>query len=320
MPLDPQVEKILYWAQRAATPSFAEIGAEAARALYERTVLTLDIAPRPMHEVQDHQVALAGRRIRIRQYSPTPHGWAQPMPALLYFHGGGFTIGSVDTHDRVCRMLAADADCLVFSVDYRLAPEHPFPAAVDDAFDSLLWLRAEAGALGVDLERIAVGGDSAGGTLAAATAIHARDLGLPLALQLLVYPGTAGGQGTESHRRLARGYLLDAEVIRWFFGNYVRSPAERDDWRFAPLNAPSLARLAPAWIALAEFDPLVDEGLDYAERLRTAGVPVDCTVYEGMIHAFFQHAGFVVRARQAHADACAALRAAFAEPAIPTGD
>lgn len=320
MPLDPQVEKILYWAQRAATPSFAEIGAEAARALYERTVLTLDIAPRPMHEVHDHQAALDGRRIRIRQYAPRPHGWAQPMPALLYFHGGGFTIGSVDTHDRVCRMLAADADCLVFSVDYWLAPEHPFPAAVDDAFDSLHWLLAEAGALGVDAARIAVGGDSAGGTLAAATAIHARDRGLPLALQMLIYPGTAGGQGTESHRRLARGYLLDADVIRWFFDNYVRSPAERDDWRFAPLNAPSLARLAPAWIALAEYDPLVDEGLDYAERLRTAGVPVDCTVYEGMIHAFFQHAGFVVRARQAHADACAALRAAFAGPAIPPGD
>ena len=315
MPLDPQVEKILYWAQRAATPSFAQVGAQAARELYNRTVLTLDIAARPMHEVQDHEVTLPGRRITIRQYAPRPHTWAAPMPALLYFHGGGFTIGSIDTHDRVCRMLAADGDCLVFSVDYRLAPEHPFPAAVDDAFDSLHWLLREAAALGVDPARVAVGGDSAGGTLATATAIHARDEGLPLALQLLIYPGTSGGQGSESHRRLANGYLLDADVIRWFFGNYVRSEVERDDWRFAPLNAPSLARVAPAWIALAEYDPLVDEGLDYAERLRTAGVPVACTVYAGMIHAFFQHAGFVVKARQAHADACAALRSAFHGPA-----
>jgi acetyl esterase len=323
VPLDPQVEKILYWAQRADAPSFAQIGAQAARALYERTVLTLDIAPRPMHEVQDHAVALPGRSIVVRQYAPRPHSWAEPMPALLYFHGGGFTIGSIDTHDRICRMLAADADCLVFSVDYRLAPEHPFPAAVDDAFDSLHWLLREAAALGVDPARVAVGGDSAGGTLATATAIHARDRGIALALQLLIYPGTSGGQATESHRRLASGYLLDADVIRWFFGNYVRSPVERDDWRFAPLNAPSLARVAPAWIALAEYDPLVDEGLDYAERLRTAGVPVDCAVYAGMIHAFFQHAGFVVAARRAHADACAALRKALATAAAidpPTGD
>lgn len=315
MPLDPQIEKILYWAERAAAPPFMEIGAQAARELYAKTVVTLDIAPRPMHEVHDHALRLPGRTLGIRQYAAEPHGWARPMPALLYFHGGGFTIGSVETHDRICRMLAADGQCLVFSVDYRLAPEHPFPAAVDDAFDSLHWLLAEAGSLGVDPARIAVGGDSAGGTLAAATAIHARDRGIALALQLLIYPGTAGGQHTESHRRLARGYLLDAEVIRWFLGNYLRSDIDRDDWRFAPLMAPSLARVAPAWIALAEFDPLVDEGLDYAERLRTAGVPVDCVVYEGMIHAFFQHAGFVVKARQAHADACAALRSAFAEPA-----
>lgn len=320
MPLDPQVEQILYWAQRAATPLFEQIGAPAARALYAKTVLTLDIAPRPMHEIQDHEVPLPGRAIRIRQYAPRPYGWAAPMPALLYLHGGGFTIGSVDTHDRICRMLAADADCMVFSVDYRLAPEHPFPAAVDDAFDSLAWLFAHAGSLGVDATRVAVGGDSAGGTLAAATAIHARDVGHALVLQLLIYPGTSGGQGTESHRRLARGYLLDSDVIRWFFGNYVRSEVERNDWRFAPLNAPSLARVAPAWIALAEYDPLVDEGIDYAERLRTAGIAVDCTVYQGMIHAFFQHAGFVVRARQAHAHACAALRAAFAGNSRARGD
>jgi acetyl esterase len=315
VPLDPQIEKILYWAQRANAPSFESIGAQAARAFYERTALTLEIAAREMHQVQGHALALDGRTITMRQYSPRPHGWAEPMPALLYFHGGGFTIGSIDTHDRICRMLAADADCLVFSVDYRLAPEHPFPAAVDDAFDSLHWLLAQADALGVDRQRIAVGGDSAGGTLAAACAIHARDRAIPLALQLLIYPGTSGGQGTESHRRLATGYLLDADVIRWFLGNYVPGAVDRDDWRFAPLNAPSLARVAPAWIALAEYDPLVDEGLDYAERLRTAGVAVDCTVYAGMVHAFFQHAGFVLAARKAHSDASAALSAAFAAAA-----
>lgn len=311
MPVDSQVEKILYWAQRASTPPYHELGAVLARELYAKAVVTLDVAKIELHDVRDLRLELTGRTIRVRQYAPREHNWAEPMPALLYFHGGGFTIGSVDTHDRICRVLAKGADCLVFSVDYRLAPEHRFPAAVDDAFDAMAWLYAEASTLGVDRERIAVGGDSAGGTLAAACALHARDRGLPLALQMLIYPGMGSRQDTDSHQRLARGYLLDAPVIQWFFGQYLGSEADRDDWRFAPLMAPSVAHTAPAWLALAEFDPLVDEGLSYAERLETAGVPVQCTVYEGMIHAFFQHAGFVVKARRAHADACAALRAAF---------
>jgi len=311
MALDPQVEKILYWVERANAPGFAALGAPLARAAYAKACLTLDVAPRTMHEVHDHALALPGRTITVRQYAPRPTSWATPMPALLYFHGGGFTIGSIDTHDRVCRVLAADADCLVFSVDYRLAPEHPFPAAADDAFAALEWLHREAGALGVDPDRIAVGGDSAGGTLATISALHARDLGIPLALQMLVYPGLASRQDTDPHRRMARGYLLDADLIQWFFGQYLRSDADRDDWRFAPLMAPSLARVAPVWMALAEYDPLVDEGRTYAERLRSAGVPVEAVVYPGMIHGFFQHAGFVLKARAAHADACAALRAAF---------
>ncbi len=315
MPLDPQIEKILYWTERAAAPPFTEIGAPAARALYAKTVTTLDIAPRPMHAVHDHPVTLPARRLTIRQYLPLPPEDGRPAPALLFFHGGGFTIGSIETHDRVCRMLAADGQCQVFSVEYRLAPEHPFPAAVDDAFESLRWLLSRAGSLGVDPGRIAVGGDSAGGTLAAASAIHARDQGIALALQLLIYPGTAGSQDSESHKRLASGYLLDADLIRWFLDNYRGSGTDPSDWRLAPLRAPSLTGVAPAWIGLAEFDPLVDEGLAYAERLRSAGVAADCVVYEGMIHAFFQYAGFVVKARQAHEQACAALRKAFAVPA-----
>jgi acetyl esterase len=266
-----------------------------------------------MHDVTDLALELPGRTLTVRQYAPREHSWADPMPALLYFHGGGFTIGSIRTHDRLCRVLAKGADCLVYSVDYRLAPENPFPAAVDDAFDALAWLHREAVALGADPARIAVGGDSAGGTLAAACALQARDTGLPLVLQMLIYPGLGSMQDTDSHRRLAHGYLLDADVIQWFFRQYLRSEVDRNDWRFAPLMAPSVARVAPAWIALAQYDPLVDEGLSYAERLETAGVPVKTVVYEGMIHSFFQHAGFVVKARQAHADACAALRGAFAK-------
>ena len=311
MSLDPQVEKILYWAERASAPAYPAIGAPLARIAYAKAVATLDVAPVALHDVHDLKLELPGRALTVRQYAPREHTWGEPMPALLYFHGGGFTIGSIDTHDRLCRVLAAGADCLVYSVDYRLAPEHPFPAAADDAFDTLEWIHREALSLGVDPERIAIGGDSAGGTLAAAGAIHARDKGIGLALQLLIYPGLGSRQDTDSHRRLARGFLLDADVIQWFFRQYLRSELERDDWRFAPLMAPSVARVAPAWIALAQYDPLVDEGLSYAERLRSAGVPATAIVYEGMIHSFFQHAGFVVKARKAHADACAALRSAF---------
>jgi len=309
--LDPQVEKILYWAERASAPAYSAIGAPLARIMYAKAVATLDVAPLPLHDVHDLAVELPGRTLTVRQYAPREHSWGEPMPALLYFHGGGFTIGSIETHDRLCRVLAAGADCLVYSVDYRLAPEHPFPAAADDAFDALEWIHREALSLGVDPERIAIGGDSAGGTLAAAGAIHARDKGIGLALQLLIYPGLGSRQDTDSHRRLARGFLLDADVVQWFFRQYLRSDVDRDDWRFAPLMAPSLARVAPAWIALAQYDPLVDEGLSYAQRLESAGVPVTAIVYEGMIHSFFQHAGFVVKARKAHADACAALRSAF---------
>ena len=311
MSLDPQVEKILYWAERASAPAYSAIGAPLARIMYAKAVATLDVAPLPLHDVHDLEVELPGRTLTVRQYAPREHSWGEPMPALLYFHGGGFTIGSIETHDRLCRVLAAGADCLVYSVDYRLAPEHPFPAAADDAFDALEWIHREALSLGVDPERIAIGGDSAGGTLAAAGAIHARDKSIGLALQLLIYPGLGSRQDTDSHRRLARGFLLDADVVQWFFRQYLRSDVDRDDWRFAPLMAPSLARVAPAWIALAQYDPLVDEGLSYAERLESAGVSVTTIVYEGMIHSFFQHAGFVVKARKAHADACAALRSAF---------
>lgn len=311
MPLDLQVAQILAWAQRMRSPSYPEMGAARAREHYAKASATLDIVPPALHAVDDLEVALPGRALRMRQYAPWPHSWAEPRPALLYFHGGGFTIGSIDTHDRVCRMLAAGGDCLVFSVDYRLAPEHRFPSAQDDAFESLAWLRNEAVALGVDPARIAVGGDSAGGTLAAAAAIHARDRGWLLALQLLIYPGVSSHQDSDSYRRFASGYLLDAETVQWFFAQTLRDDRDRLDWRFAPLRAADLRGVAPAWIAGAEYDPLIDEDRAYGERLQQAGVAVQFVQYDGMIHSFFQHAGFVQSVRRAHDDACAALRRAF---------
>jgi acetyl esterase len=294
---------------RAKRPPYHELTAQQARAAYEMSAPILEIPSAPMFSVEDLAVPTRdGATIRARLYQPFEPSWAEPAPALVYYHGGGFTVGSVDTHDALCRMFARDAQCVVLSVDYRLAPEHKFPTAVHDAFDALSWLHANAGLYGVDAGRLAVGGDSAGGTLATVCAVLARDAGLPkLALQLLIYPGSTGYQQTGSHARLADGYLLSGKTIQWFFEQYVRDASDRDDWRFAPLDgtrgAPEFGGLAPAWIATAEYDPLSDEGAAYAEKLRAAGNEVTLKRYAGMIHEFFKMGGFVPDVAQAHSGA-----------------
>jgi acetyl esterase len=234
-------------------------------------------------------------------------------PLLLYFHGGGFVVGNIATHDTLCRELARQGSCMVVSVGYRLAPEHRFPTAVDDAWDALAWLRRQAPELGGDADRMAVGGDSAGGTLAAVCAIHARNAGWRLVLQLLIYPGCGAYPDTLSHRRFQAGPVLDRALLDWFSDQYLRGPADRNDWRFAPLLAADLDGLAPAWLGLAECDPLVDEGIAYADRLRMAGVAVDLEIYRGVVHEFVKMGRALPEARQAHADAGAALRQAFQE-------
>ncbi len=301
-------------AAKRRAPHHRDMPAHEARALYEKQAPILDIEPIALPRVETLSLPLQHATLRARLYHGVePNAW-QPQPCLLFFHGGGFTIGSIDTHDALCRALAAKAPCSVLSVDYRLAPEHKFPAAVDDAFASLEWLIKQGAAYGIDVKRVAIGGDSAGGTLAAVTALRARDLGYQLALQLLIYPGVGGHQATPSHQGFGAGYLLETPDINWFFGNYLRSEADRGDWRFAPLdapNAPSFAGVAPAWIAGAQFDPLVDEGTAYAEKLRAAGVKAHLHNYPGMIHGFFQFGGLIDLALQAHTDAAAALREVF---------
>lgn len=309
--VDPQVRKILRAAHAERRPGMIEIGPQRSREGYEKVATMLDVAPAPLALVDDIDVPLDGHTLTLRRYFAHEPQWTQPQPALLYFHGGGFMVGSIATHDRLCRRLAALSGCAVLSLDYRLAPENKFPAAVDDAFDTLDFVRREAASLGVDEHRLAVGGDSAGGTLAAATALHARDRGIALALQLLIYPGLSSHQQTASHDTLGRGYILEAPIIQWFFENYLRSDDDRNDWRFAPLVRNDLQDLAPAFIALAEYDPLIDEGREYAARLEAAGNRVDLRVYPGMIHAFFQHGGLVKLARKAHEDAARAMREAL---------
>jgi acetyl esterase len=312
MALDPQMADILARVARAGRPEFWQLSPAEARASYERAAGVLDIAPRQLARVDNFAVRGPDAPIPLRVYVPRES--VDALPLLIYFHGGGFTVGSLDTHDSVCRMFAADADCIVVSVDYRLAPEHQFPAAAEDALAALNWIHGNARRLGADRSRIAVAGDSAGGTLAAVCAIDAARRNLALALQLLIYPGTGARQDTSSHRRFAQGYLLDGKSIQWFFGHYLRSESDRLDWRFAPLDAvppPNLNGVCRASILVAGFDPLHDEGVAYAEHLKAAGCDVELLDYDGMTHGFFNFGGALDVARTAHRDACLALKHAF---------
>jgi acetyl esterase len=316
MPLNPKIAQILDMVERANRQPYHRLTPQQARAAYTMSAPILDIAPLPMFSVDDLPMPTRdGEQINVRVYQPMEPSWAQPRGALLFFHGGGFTVGSTQTQDALCRKFAHDAECAVVSVDYRLAPEHKFPVAVNDAFDALQWLMREAPMLGVDPARIAVGGDSAGGTLATVCATLARDADIALRLQMLIYPGTSAWQRSASHARLAEGYLLSAETIQWFFEQYVRDARDRDDWRFAPLDAaggvPDYRGVAPAWIAAADHDPLYDEDVAYAAKLEADGVPVTLKRYEGMIHEFFKMGGFVPEVAAAHEDAVRALRAAL---------
>lgn len=279
-----------------------------ARAAYEAGAGVLEV-PRPeLARVEDVTVPTRdGAAVAARLYAAA----ATPgLPVLLYFHGGGFTIGSIASHDTLCRTLAALAGCAVVSVGYRLAPEHRFPTAVHDAWDAALWLVREGRSLGLDTTRLAFGGDSAGGTLATVCATLARDAGIEVKLQLLFYPGCAGWPQAPSHSRYHQGLVLEQAHIEYFFGQYI-ADADRDDWRFAPLNTPDLEGVAPAWFGLAECDPLVDDGLHYADKLRAAGVPVDLEIYRGVTHEFIKMGRALPEARQAHADAAAALQHAW---------
>ncbi|MBS7807323.1 alpha/beta hydrolase [Variovorax sp. PCZ-1] len=292
---------------RAQHTPLHELTPSQAREAYEKGADVLEVPKAQLVRVEDMRfTSRDGAEITLRLYAPSH----EKLPVLLFFHGGGFVIGSIQTHDILCRELSRLSGAAVISVDYRLAPEHPFPAAQSDAWDALLWLREKAESLGLDVQRIAVGGDSAGGTLAAVCAHLARDAGLPLALQLLIYPGTKGYEMSPSRQQYATGYVLGEEHIRYFFDSTLRSEYD-GDWRFSPLNAENFEGLAPLFLALAECDPLHDEGLEYADALRVAGVTVDLEIYRGVTHEFIKMGRILPEARQFHQDAAQALKQAF---------
>ena len=305
--LTPQMRLVLAQMAQAGHPPLYTLTAKEARAAYEAGTHVLEPKAPELARVEDFTIpARDGYAIPARLYAPS----LEVLPVLLYFHGGGFVIGSVASHDEMCRALSAQSGCAVVSVDYRMAPAHRFPVAVNDAFDAVVHISSGAMQSKVDGSKLAVGGDSAGGTLSAVCALHARDQNIPLALQLLFYPACGAQPNTPSHSRFAHGLVLEKSHIDWFFGQYI-DQEEREDWRFAPLNAPDVEGVAPAWFGLAECDPLVDEGILYADKLRHAGVAVDLTIYRGVTHEFIKMGRAIPEALAARSDAARALRNAF---------
>ena len=309
--LTPRMAGVLDRIARARRKPFHAMTPQEARAAYAAGAEVLDLPRSPLVRVQD--LSLPGgdglpRPARL-YFGATPEG-DQPSPVLLYFHGGGFVLGGLDTHDSLCRQFALRSGAAVLALDYRLAPEHPFPAAWDDAWAALRWLTDHGPTWGLDKRRIAVGGDSAGGTLAAATALRARDEGLALALQVLITPGTSDRADTGSRRLFGQGFLIDSATVNWFFDHAVPQ-AHRHDPRFAPLEAPDLEGVCPALLLLAECDPVVDDGIAYADRLRMAGVPVDLEIYRGVTHDFMKMGRVLPEASQALDVAAQALKGAW---------
>jgi len=309
--LTPRMAGVLERIARARRKPFHAMTPQEARAVYAAGAEVLDLPRAPLARVEDLDLPGGdGHPLKARLYASAPASLADPSPVLLYFHGGGFVLGGLETHDSLCRQLALRSGGAVLAVDYRLAPEHPFPAAWDDAWAALQWLAEHGPNRGLDKGRIAVGGDSAGGTLAAATALRARDEGLPLALQLLITPGTSDRADTGSRRLFGTGFLIDSATVTWFFDHAVPR-AHRHDHRFAPLEAPDLENVCPALVLLAECDPVVDDGIAYADRLRMAGVTVDLEIYRGVTHDFMKMGRVLPEALQAMDRAARALQGAW---------
>ncbi len=311
MPLDPEILSLVE--QMAEDPDATDIAAstpEEARAFYRAVGAMFGPGPE-VASVVDRRVPGPAGAIPVRVYTPQGSG---PFGVLVFYHGGGWVIGDLDTHDRECRMLCADAGCLVVSVDYRLAPEHPYPAAVEDAFAALQWVGENAAALGGDPQRLAVGGDSAGGNLAAVVSQLARDAGGPaVRFQLLVYPvvDLRSPSGFASRVENREGPFLTLDVMEWFERHYFsQDDAGRREPKASPLLAPSLAGLPPALVITAELDPLRDEGEAYAASLQEAGVATTLHRYNGLPHMSFQLSAISAEARKMLAEASAAVRKA----------
>jgi acetyl esterase len=311
MTLDPQCQAVLDAAARAEGGSVFEArNADEARRKYDASTPVFAPRTEPLEAVEELEIPGPAGPIAARLYRPK--GGEGTPPMLVYFHGGGWIFGNLESHDAMCRIVAHEAGCLVAAIHYRLAPEHPFPAGLEDCTAATAWLADNAGTLGGDPSRLAVGGDSAGGNLAAAVSHIARDKGGPaIAFQWLIYPAVDFTADNESLRVNGDGYLLTRAAIRWTESRYLSNVLERTDPRASPALAADLAGLPPALVQTAEYDPLRDEGKAYAEALAAAGIAVEYRQYDGMIHGFMRMGAVVDRAGVALSDGAQALRAAF---------
>lgn len=306
MPLDPQAQNVLDVVASLNLPPNHTVSAVEARA-------NAKMRPRAkgpeVAKVQDRTIPGPGPDIPVRIYTPAGPG---PFPILAWFHGGGWVVGDLDSADGTARQLTVGANCVTVSVDYRLAPETKFPGASDDCYAAIVWAAEHAAELNGDTTRLAVGGDSAGGNLAAAVSLMARDRqGPALAFQLLVYPVTDRNFTTASYTNNADGYLLSKASMEWYWDHYLSDPSHASNPYAAPLQAPDLSGLPPALVITAEYDPLCDEGEAYGARLKAAGIPTVCTRYDGMIHGFFGMWGALDQGKLAIDEASTALRKAL---------
>ncbi len=308
MPLDPQVKLLLSEELGKILPTLVEL--EPTQARKKMSALTPPVDPLfAATRVEDRNIPGPGGKIPVRFYYPEGN---PPFPVLVYFHGGGWVVGSLDSHHAFCHALSKTSGCLVAAVDYRLAPEHPYPAPVEDAFAATCWVRENAAAVQADADRMAVGGDSAGATLATVVALMARDRGGPrIVLQVLIYPITDRNFETSSYRQNADGYMLTRDLMMWFWDHYLPHEDLAVDPFVSPLRAEDLSHLPQALILTAEYDPLRDEGEAYAGRLKVAGVPVMLSRYDGMIHGFIRMTSRLDKAKVALNEIAHVLKVAF---------
>jgi len=305
MPLHPLIDTMLREMADLNAPPIQNLQPEEARLMYSQARVIGDVVE--VEKVVDLNIT---SNLRARAYYPDTE---LLKPLLVYYHGGGWVIGDLDTHDHICRKLAREVNCVVLSVDYQLAPEHPFPEPLNDCYAALEWAVANAVELGIDPNRIAVGGDSAGGNLSAAVAIRARDeAGPELLMQLLIYPVTCSDMTQRSFEENADGYMLTRDAMAWFWDHYIRDQQDRSNPLAAPLFLENFNNLPAAHIITAEFDPLRDEGEAYARQLSNAGVAVTCIRYDGVIHGFFGMFQELDIAEEAVMSACKELRESFA--------
>ena len=313
MTLDDDAARVLELVRLSGRPPFEAVSVAEARALFLGGREVFSPEPQPVAETRDFAITgLQGHRLVLRLYRGAGTTRDMALPALVFFHGGGWVVGDLETHDTMCRHIANRAGCAVVAVDYRLAPEHKFPAAVKDCLAATEWLAENGDQLRIDRSRLAIGGDSAGGNLAAVVSLIARDRGTPkLRGQLLFYPALDFGMKQASYQRFAEGHLLTEATMRWFAEAYLRGPNDVGDWRVSPLRARDLSGLPPAYVLTAGYDPLCDEGIAYARRLQESAISVQHRHVGGQIHGFLLMGKIVRAADPALDDIADALKKFF---------